>query len=114
RILARIEQRQEEVVPRVEDREERYGGDGRLGQAEHDGREDPELAATVHAGGVQVLLGDREKELAEQEDRERVAEPVRDDQPPERPDEVQLGPHHVQRDDRDLGRQYEGDEDDQK
>ena len=56
---------------------------------------------------------DRQEELAQEEDRERVAEPVRDDQRPERADEVELRPHHVERHDRDLRRQHQRDEHDE-
>ena len=85
-VLADVQQRQEEVVPGVENREQRHRGDRRLREPQHDGRQDAELAAAVDARRVEVLLGDREEELAQQEDRERVAEPVRDDQRPERAD----------------------------
>ena len=91
-VLAEVEQRQEEVVKRVEEREERDRRDRRLRQPQHDGRQDAELAAAVHASRVEVLLGDGQEELAQQEDRERVAEPVRDDQRPERADEVRASP----------------------
>ena len=116
-VLAHVQERQEEVVPRVEHREERHRGDGGLRQSHDDRRQDAELAAAVDARGVEVLLGDREEELAQQEDGERVAEPVRDDQRPQRADEVvprmQLRPHHVERHDRYLRRQHQRDEHDE-
>src|SRR3954452_13961803 len=90
RVLADVEQRQEEVVERVEEREQRNRGDRGLREPRHDGEEDAKLAAAVDARCVEVLLGDRQEELPQQEDRERVAEPVRDDQRPERSDQVQL------------------------
>ena len=46
------------------------------------GEQDPQLAAAVDARGVGVLLRDGQEELAQQEDRERVAEEVRQDQRP--------------------------------
>ena len=117
-VLAHVQERQEEVVPRVEHREERHRGDGRLRQSQDDRRQDAELAAAVDACSVEVLLGDGEEELAQQEDGERVAEPVRDDQRPQRadevvPEEMQLRPHHVERHDRYLRRQHQRDEHDE-
>ena len=47
---------------------------------QHDDEQDPQLAAAVDPRGVEVRLRDRHEELAQQEDRERVAEPVGDDQ----------------------------------
>ena len=69
--------------------------------------------AAVHPGGVEVLLRDGEEELAEQEDREGVAEEVRNDEGPERSDEVELRPHDVNRHDRDLRWQHHRDQDDE-
>ena len=74
RVLAGVEERQEEVVEGVEDGEERDRRDRRLRQAQHDRGQDPQLAAAVDARGVEVLLRDRQEELAQQEDREGVAE----------------------------------------
>ncbi len=61
-VLADVEQRQEEVVEGVEDREERDRGDRRLGQPQHDRAQDPELAAAVDPRGVEVLLRDRQED----------------------------------------------------
>ena len=104
RVLAGVEQRPEEVVEAEEEREQSDRRDRRLCEPEHDRVEDPHLAAAVDARRVEVLLGDREEELAQQEDRERIAEPVRKDQRPERADEVQLRPDHVDGDDGHLRR----------
>src|SRR6266566_4674851 len=82
RVLACIEKRQEEVVEGVEEREERNGRDRRLREPEDDRGEDAQLAATVDTGRVEVLLGNLQEELAQEEDRECVAEPVGDDQRP--------------------------------
>ena len=99
-------------MKRVEDREERHRGDRRLRQPDDDGGQDAELAAAVDARRVEVLLRDRQEELAQEEDRERVPEPDRDDQRPERADEAELRPHHVERHDRHLRRQHQRDEHD--
>ena len=56
RVLARVQQRQEEVVEGVENREQRHGRDGRLGEPHEDGEQDPDLAAAVDPGRVEVLL----------------------------------------------------------
>ena len=77
-VLAEVEERQEEVVERVEDGEQRDRRDRRLREPHDDRRQDLELAAAVDTRGVEVLLGDRQEELAQQEDRERVAEPDRE------------------------------------
>ena len=112
-VLAHVEERQEEVVPRVEHREQGDGRDRGLGETQDDRRQDPELPAAVDPGRVEVLLRDREEELPQEEDRERVAEPVRQDQRPQGADEVQLRPHHVERHDRDLWRQHQRHEHDE-
>ena len=112
RVLADVQERQEEVVPRVEHREERHRRDRRLREPQDDRREDAELAAAVDPRGVEVLLRDGEEELPQEEDREGVTEPVRDDQRPQAAHETELRPHHVQRDDRHLRRQHQGDQHD--
>ena len=55
-VLADVQERQEEVVPRVEHREQGDGRDRGLGQTQDDRRQDPELAAAVDPGRVEVLL----------------------------------------------------------
>ena len=112
-VLAHVEERQEEVVPGVEDREQGDGRDRGLGKTQDDRGQDPELPAAVDPRRIEVLLGDREEELAQEKDRERVAEPVRQDQRPQGADEVQLRPHHVERHDRDLWRQHQRHEHDE-
>ena len=113
RVLAGVEQRQEEVVERVEEREQRHRGDRRLREPQHDGDQDPQLAAAVDARRVEVLLRDRQEELPQQEDRERVAEPVRDDHAARASRRrCELRPHHVERHDRHLRRQHQRDQHD--
>ena len=56
-VLAGVEQRAEEVVPGVEEREQPDRRDGGLGQAQDDGEQDAQLPAAVDARGVGVLLG---------------------------------------------------------
>ena len=110
-VLAGVEQRQEEVVEACTGTRRARPPRSPAWRAGPRPCQDPQLAAAVHARRVQVLLGDRQEELPQQEDRERVAEPVRQDHRPERPDEVsrrvELRPHHVERHDRDLRRQHQ-------
>ena len=54
--------------------------------------QDLPVAAAVDADGVEQLVGDGQEELAQQEDREGVAEEVGDDQRLERADELDPGP----------------------
>ena len=51
---------------------ERDGRDRRLREPQEDRDEDPQLAAAVDPCRVRVLLGDRQEELAQEEDRKSV------------------------------------------
>ena len=64
----------EEVVPGVQELEQRDRGDRRLGQRHDHPPQDLELAGAVHARRIRQLLRDGQEELAQQEDREGVAE----------------------------------------
>src|SRR5712692_4500248 len=101
----RDDQRPEERVPRVEEREQRNRDEGGSHQRQADGPEKAEVARAVDPRGVVQLLRHREKELTQQEDRENADE-ERDDLcrigvvPPE----VAATHEHEVRDDRCLGR----------
>ena len=110
-VLTGVQERSEEIVPGVEEAEQGDRCDGRFGQRHNDLEQDAPLTRAVDASRVDVLLRDGQQELPEQEDRESVTEEARDDQRRERPDQMQLGEHDVERHGRDLGRQHHRGED---
>src|SRR6185369_14653348 len=72
-VLPQEQERREQIVPVVEEVEQRHRGDRRLGQRDDHARHDLELARAVDPSCVGQLFRDRQEELPEQEDRERVA-----------------------------------------
>ena len=105
-VAPRVHQRVEEVVPRVEELEQRHRGDARLRQGDHHSGQHLELVGAVDAGGVGELLGDGEEELAEQEDVEGGAQELWDDQRLESVDPAQQLEDAEHRDHRHLARQH--------
>ena len=104
RVPRQVDERAVEIVPGVDEVEERHGGDRRLRERDDHPAQDLEVAAAVDAHRVGQLLRDRHEELAQQEDRERIAEEARDDQRLQRADVldvrpvvVLLGPEDVER-----------------
>ena len=104
-VLPQEQQRREQVVPVVEEAEQRDGGDRGLRQRHDHAGHDLALARAVHASGIGELLGDRHEELAQQEDRERVAQEARQDQRRQVADLAHAHPDDVERDDRHLERE---------
>ena len=112
-VLADVEERQEEVVPGVEHREERDGGDRGLRQAQDDRRrmrnspQPSTRAASRYSSGI-VRKNWRRRKIANASPSQfgRISGQRRADQ-------VELRPHHVERHDRHLRRQHQRDEDDE-
>src|SRR5438876_3579065 len=68
--LVHGDQRPQEVVPGRAEREDGECPENRLRERQHDAQEDVPRAGAVDAGGVLQLAGQREEELAEEEDAE--------------------------------------------
>src|SRR5262245_2438190 len=111
RVLARIEQRPEVVVPGEEEHEQRRRGDAGFRQWQDDLPHDAQLRAAVRAGRIGVLLGNGQEELPDQEDREGIAEEVRQDEWPQRARQVPARPEDIERYHGDLRRQHHHHED---
>ncbi len=102
--VLRHQERPQELVPRPDEREQRRGEQGRTRQGQRDRPQDPQLARAVEARRREQLLGQRQEELPEDEDRGRVDR--------ERHDHPEVGvrqpvaahDHHVDRDDQQLER----------
>src|SRR6478672_11196148 len=105
-VVERVDQWTEEVVPCVEELEESDGRDRGLRDFHDHVPHDLELVRAVDPGGVHELAGDRQEELAQQEDRERVTEERGHDQRLEGSDPSDLLEKEEQRHDRDLTRQH--------
>ena len=75
-------ERDEQVVPRPEELEDRERGDRRQTERQDQPEEDPRLGGAVDAGRLEDVLGDADEEVPQQEDREREPEGrVEEDQP---------------------------------
>ena len=108
-----VDQRAEEVAPLLDEGEQRDRDEGRPRQRDDDPPAGSQLARAVDPGGVRQLIRDGPEELAQQEDEERIAQERRDQQGQVGPDPAELAERHVQRDERDLGRQHHRREQDQ-
>src|SRR5262245_32689309 len=67
-------ERDDEVVPRPQELEDRERRDGREPEREDEAEEDPKLGGAVDARGLEDVLGYPDEEVPEQEDREREPE----------------------------------------
>src|SRR2546429_9098940 len=65
------DQRPEEIVPRVDERDDAEGGQGRPRERQHDLPEDLEAAASVDAPGLLELSGERLEERVHEVDAQR-------------------------------------------
>ncbi len=77
---AEVDQRPEEVVPGADEREHRDRRDDRPGERQGDVAEGLERRRAVELGALEDVRRQVPEPLAEQEDGERAAEQVRDDQ----------------------------------
>ena len=90
RVLAGVDLRAEVVVPAVEELEQRDRRDARLGHRQDDPQQRAAARRSRRPWPRRGTRRDRQQELAQQEDRERVAEGHRDDQRPQRAGQVEL------------------------
>jgi hypothetical protein len=104
--VACVDERVEEVVPRVQKLEECDRGYRRLGQGDYDPPQYLEVVRSLDSGRIRQLLRDRHEELSEQEDRKCVAEEARDDQRLETSYPMELNEDHVQGNARHLRREH--------
>lgn len=109
-----INERAEEVVPRGDEGEDGGDGDDRLADGQHDLPPDAEVAAAIHAGGLDEGLGHLGEELTEHEDEKGRAEEGGDDERQVRIDPAKGAEHDEHGDHRDLGGEHHrGDHDDE-
>jgi len=113
-LIVEIDQRVEIVGPRADELEYRYGRQGGLSQGQNHRPEDAELVRAVDAGRLGELLGNGHKELTHQEDVEREAEELRQDQRSEVAHPAEVFEHQEDWNKRDLRRQHQGRDRDQK
>src|SRR5215472_5740330 len=97
------DQRPEQVVPRVDERDDAECGQGRLRERQHDLPEDLEAAAAVDTPRLLELSRERLEERVHEVDAERGGE-LRQDERPERVDEPDVMEDHESRDHRQLNR----------
>ena len=100
-----VDQRPEEVVPRVDEVEDRDRDDHRPGLRQDDRDQRPERAGPVDRGRLVHLARDRQQVLAQQEHVVGVGEERRDEQRQPGPDPAELDEDRVGRDERHRGRQ---------
>ena len=97
-------QRPHEVVPLRDHGDQRQGHQDRPAGRDHDVHDHVQGVGAVEAGGVDQVVRDHAKVLAQQEDRVRRAEHERQHQRPERVAQAELGHHQIQRHHRDRRR----------
>src|SRR4051794_9748487 len=97
--VARERQRDDQVVPRPQELEDRERRDRRQAERQHQLEEDPELRRAVDARRLEYVLGYAYEEVAQQEDPER--QPERDMEQNEAEDRVEQAGAVVEREDRD-------------
>src|SRR5262249_2735583 len=97
------DQRPEEIVPRVDERDDSERGQGRLCERQHDLPEDLEPAAAVNAPGLLKFSRERLKERVHEVDAERGCQ-LRHDQGPKRIDKPEVVEYQERRDHRELER----------
>src|SRR5215469_1498347 len=101
------DQRPEEIVPRVDERDDSKGGHGRPCERQHDLPENLEPAAAVNAPGLLEFPRERLKERVHEVDAERGCQ-LRHDEGPERIDEPEVVEYQERRDHRELERNESG------
>src|SRR5215208_6406809 len=102
------DQRPEEVVPLEQEREDAEGGQGRPYEREYDPPVDRPAVGAVHDRRLLQVHGEALDELPEQEDAEGIEQSVGDDEREERVDQAEVLDDYVEGDDRDLLRDHQG------
>ena len=69
-----VDERAEEVIPRPDEAEDSHCCEGGPRHWQHNAEEDRQFVRAVNAGGVRDLLGNSQKELAQEEDIEGRAQ----------------------------------------
>ena len=72
-VLGEVEEGAHEVVPGADEGKDGDGGEGGLGEREHDAPVDDDFAGAVDVGGIGELGGEGAEELTQEEDVEGAA-----------------------------------------
>src|SRR5579884_2361405 len=96
-LLVQEEQRPQKILPCRQELEQRDRGERGLRQWQHQARKDAELTRAVDPTGLRELPRNRQEELPQQEDVERIAEEWRNDQRQWRADPVECSKDQEER-----------------